>query len=57
MTPVLRVVPEQRPQRARICASELHALDRKLAVLRLKEELAPKIRWWRLKRAWARLWR
>jgi hypothetical protein len=42
-------------QHQRISASELHALDRKVAVARLKQDLAPRMRWWRIKRSVARL--
>lgn len=51
----MRLVAPQRPQRDRIQASELHEMDRKIAVARLKDELAPKVRWWKLKRTVARL--
>ena len=49
------VVPKQ-TARDRIEAAEWHALDRRLAVARLKEDLAPRVRWWKVKRAWRRLW-
>ncbi len=34
-------------QHNRICRAEQYALDRKLAVARLKDELAPRIKKWR----------
>ena len=46
------VVPKQ-TARDRIEAAEWHALDRRLAVTRLKEELAPRVKRWRIKR-WLR---
>ena len=43
------VVPKQ-TARDRIEAAEWHALDRRLAVARLKEELTPRVNRWKLKR-------
>ena len=43
------VVPKQ-TARDRIEAAEWHALDRRLAVARLKEELTPRVKRWKLKR-------
>lgn len=47
----MRLVSPEMPQRDRIQAQELHALDRKIAVARLKDELAPRVRRWKIKRA------
>ena len=50
------VVPKQ-TARDRIEAAEWHALDRRLAVARLKEELTPRVNRWKLKRLLVHLWR
>jgi len=50
------VVPKQ-TARDRIEAAEWHALDRRLAVTRLKEELTPRVNRWKLKRLLVHLWR
>lgn len=51
----LRLQPRPYPQRDRIEMSEWHELERRLAVSRLKDELAPRVRRWKLKRALRRM--
>ena len=51
----LRLAPRPYPQRDRIEASEWHAMDRRLAVARLRDELEPRVRRWKLKRALRRM--
>jgi hypothetical protein len=46
----IRLIVPQQGARQRIQTAEMYALDRKLAVARLKEELAPRVKWWRVKR-------
>ena len=51
----LRLQPRPYPQRDRIEMSEWHELERRLAVARLKDELAPRVRRWKLKRTLRRM--
>ena len=51
----LRLAPRPYQQRDRIQASEWHELERRLAVARLKDELAPRVRRWKLKRTLRRM--
>lgn len=50
----IRIAPPKHPQHDRISQAELHALDRRLAVMRLKDQLFPVVgrlrRWRRLQR-------
>jgi len=49
----MHLVTPKTTARERIEAAEWHALDRRLAVARLKEELTPRVKRWRVKR-WLR---